>query len=401
MADDLGYGELGCYGQSIIKTPNIDRLANDGLRFTQAYCGTSVCAPSRCCMLTGRDSGHSQIRGNKEVEPEGQHPLKAETLTVARHLQAAKYRTACIGKWGLGGVDTSGDPLNQGFDYFFGYNCQRQAHHYYPPSLWKNRERIPLDGKTYSPDLLIADAERFISENRDNPFFLFFTSALPHSRYEIPDVGAYKDTPLNPLERIYAAMITRLDADCGRLLKALEDANLLQDTIVIFTSDNGPALSLPQFKSSGGLRGIKRSLYEGGIRVPLIVNGPNVKSGTSDFPCTFWDFFPTLCDCLCLPFPKDQPTEGISFAPLLTNPGNTLSGRSLYWELHEHGGFKQAYREDDWKLIRPDRNAPFELYHLGEDPFEKRNLADASQEKLSYLTEKILSARIDDPVWPL
>ena len=326
LADDLGYGDLGCYGQKKIQTPHIDRLAAEGIRFTQHYSGNAVCAPSRCCLMTGKHPGHAHIRDNSEVKPEGQRPIPASSVTIAMLLKDRGYATAATGKWGLGAPGSEGDPIRQGFDLFFGYNCQRHAHNYYPTYLWRNNERMALAGNTagvtgkhYSHDLIEAEALRFIDENRSRPFLLYVPFTIPHLALQVPEdslrqyVGKWDDPPYDgsrgyqpqPHPRAaYAAMITRMDRSVGRILQRVAQWGLDRDTIVFFTSDNGPThdkvggSDSDFFASAGPLRGLKGSLYEGGIRVPMIARWPGkiAPGRTTDLPSAFWDVLPTLCE---------------------------------------------------------------------------------------------------------
>jgi len=263
LADDLGYGDLGCFGQKSIKTPNLDRMAAEGMRFTQAYAGSTVCAPSRCALMTGLHGGHASIRGNQEIKPEGQLPMPAETVTVAHLMKQAGYRTALIGKWGLGHPGSVSTPDKMRFDEFFGYNCQRLAHEHYPPSLWRNSEQVPLDRRQYSHDLFTAEAVKFLRENRSKPFFLDLSYTLPHQKLQAPDLGPYADEPWDPKLKTLAAMIGRLDRDVGTIFALLKELDLDRKTLVLFASDNGAAYQDELFAHSGPLRGRKRDLYEG------------------------------------------------------------------------------------------------------------------------------------------
>jgi len=398
LADDLGYADVGCYGQQRIRTPSIDRLAAEGVRFTQAYSGATVCAPSRCSLMTGLHGGHAHIRGNREVQPEGQEPLSAESVTVARVLKDAGYKTACIGKWGLGMNGTTGDPNRHGFDLFFGYLCQRKAHSYYPEYLWRNGEKAPLDGKTYSHDLMAAEALRFVRENKDRPFLLYLAFTIPHGKYEAPDAGPYAAEPWPQVEKTYAAMITRMDADIGRLMALLRECGLDGDTLVFFASDNGPA-KLDAFKSAGPLRGMKRDLYEGGIRVPMIARWPGrIKAAaTSDQVWAFWDFPATAAEVAGAAWPAGG--DGISMVPALL--GRPQRGHEyLYWEFHERG-FSQAVRAGNWKAVRNRPSQPIELYDLAADLGEKNNLADARPDVAAKMEELLKSARTDSPLFPI
>ncbi|MFZ5832068.1 MAG: sulfatase-like hydrolase/transferase, partial [Planctomycetota bacterium] len=289
LADDLAMGDLGCYGQKLIKTPRMDRMAAEGTRFMQAFCGTSVCAPSRTSLITGLHSGHSPIRANREIQPEGQMPLPEETHTVAEVLQGAGYATACMGKWGMGMFDTSGSPLKNGFDHFFGYNCQRHAHSYFPTYLYNDAQRFELPGntgkgvgETYAQELIQNEVLRWVRQNKDQPFFLFYAVTLPHGTHEIDNLGQYADTDWTPLQKNYAAMITRLDSDVGELLDLLGELGIDQRTLVMIAGDNGSSFSPTSelgrhFKQAdNGLRGYKRGLYEGALRQASIARWPGV-----------------------------------------------------------------------------------------------------------------------------
>jgi len=397
-ADDLGYGELGCYGQTKIATPNLDALAAAGRRYTRAYTGAPVCAPARCMLLTGRAPLAAQIRDNVEVQPEGQKPLAADTPNLARSLRAAGYATALYGKWGLGPVGSSGDPNAQGFEQFYGYACQRHAHSHTPAWLWRNQTREPLAPGTYAPDRFRDEALEFVRTRGERPFFLMYATTIPHMAMQVPEdslaeyAGRYGETPYtggrgytpHPTPRAaYAAMITRLDRDVGVLLDELRRRGELERTVVVFTSDNGPThdvggVDTEFFASAGGLRGRKGSLYEGGVRVPLLVAGPTW--GLSDGPSVSdrhianWDLANTLLDLCGQP---RLPGEGESFAPSLR--GEPQEPRSpIVWDFPGYGG-QQAVLMGEWKALRrglaktPD--APWELYHLPTDPTEQTDLS--------------------------
>jgi arylsulfatase A-like enzyme len=406
LADDLGYGDIGCYGQTKIKTPNIDRMATEGIRFTQAYCGTSVCAPSRCALLTGLHIGHAPVRANRKDGPEGQMPLPAGTFTVAKLLKDAGYRTGCFGKWGLGFVGTTGDPIKNGFDNFFGYNCQTKAHEYYPEYLWRNDDKVELDGKTYSHDLIVAEAFKWLRQNKDQPFFLYLPFTIPHGKYQVPDVGAYANEPWTEAQKTYAAMITRMDGDIGRLLALVKELGVDEKTIIFFTSDNGPAFAPDSpngklFNSSAGLHGHKRELYEGGIRAPMIVRWPgHVPAGKeSDVPWASYDFLPTCAELADVKIPAGVKADGLSVLSALLG-GAGPKREYLYWELHEPN-FRQALRAGDWKVIRPAANKPLELYNLRNDPSEQHNLAGDEPERVKKLAALLANAHADSPLWPV
>lgn len=430
VADDLGWGDLGCYGQRNIRTPVLDRMAQEGMRFTDHYAGHTVCAPSRCALMLGLHTGHCPVRGNREVQPMGQQPIPDEAFTLAELFKQAGYTTALIGKWGLGGPGSSGEPNRQGFDYFFGYLCQRHAHNYFPEFLFRNHQRVVLrnllaepkrpDGAgvairrlDYAPDLMLKEALAFIRRNRARPFFLYFATTLPHANneagdrgMEIPDYGIYRDLPWPEPQKGHAAMITRLDQDVGRILDQLERLGLTDRTLVLFTSDNGPHReggNDPEFNDSNGpFRGIKRDLYEGGIRVPLIARWPGriPKGVVSDHVCAFWDYLPTFAELLGVALPVD--VDGISFLPtLLGDPSRQRQHAFLYWEFHERPATVQAIRMGKWKAVRHSPSGPVELYDLSTDPGESRDLAGQHPEVVEKIREYLRTARTDHPLWPL
>ncbi len=430
LADDLGYGDLGCYGQETIRTPNLDRMAAEGMIFTDHYSGTCVCAPSRCSLMTGLHTGHAYIRGNSEVKPMGQLPLPDDTVTVPKLLKQAGYTTALIGKWGLGGPGSTGIPNKQGFDYFFGYLCQRHAHNYYPEFLFRNEQRVPLGNEVtpvnppggvatkrvqYSSDLFTAAALDFVSQNKRKPFFLYLAYTIPHANnearqdgMEVPSYGPYANEDWPKPQKGHAAMITRMDADIGRLFARLKALGLDRKTLVLFSSDNGPhkegGADPNFFDSNGALRGQKRDLYEGGIRVPLIARWPGriaAGSGTNHVSA-FWDFLPTCCDLAGVRPPKD--IDGISLLPtLLGEPERQEKHAYLYWEFHEQGK-KQAVRMGDWKAVRlnaaRDPNGLVELYNLKDDPGEEHNVADQHPEIVGQIVEIMKVARTSSERWP-
>lgn len=431
MADDLGYGDLGCYGQTKIKTPHLDQLAADGIRFTSAYAGAPVCAPARCVLLTGRHTGHARVRGNLPSD-RPRNPLavalQPDDLTLAKVLKPAGYTSAAIGKWGLGnpGPEATGLPLRQGFDYFFGYVNQTHAHNSYPTFLWRNEEKVALPNlvpdegplgtgvssnmAVHSQDLFIAEALKFIRAERARPFFLYFALTLPHANdeseplgLEIPSLGEYADRDWPEAAKRYAAMVTRIDTDVGRVLALLDELNLADDTIVVFTSDNGPhhegGNDPAFFTSSGPFRGMKRDLYEGGIREPMIVRWPgHAPAGrTDDTPWYFADVLPTFADLAGQPPP---PTDGVSVRPLWEGHAQpALADRPLYWEFYE-GGFHQAARRGPWKIVQPKAGAPFELYDLRTDPGETHDLAAAQPAVLGSLKDVLRTSHTDSPAWP-
>ena len=423
LADDLGYGELGCYGQRRIKTPNLDRLAAEGMRFTQCYAGTTVCAPSRSCLMTGQHSGHTRIRGNNA------YPLQADDVTVAEVLKKAGYHTGLIGKWGLGLAGTSGTPVKQGFDDFVGFLSQTHAHQYYPTNIWRNDRAnagemdaiIPLDGnlndqrRVYVHDQFTRAATNFIRVNKNFPFFLYLAYTAPHANnelgrasgngMEVPSDEPYSKEDWPQPEKNKAAMITRMDRDIGNLLAILKGYKLETNTVIFFTSDNGPhnegGSKADFFNSSGPLRGIKRDMYEGGIRVPMIVRwtGTIQPGGVSDFPWAFWDFLPTAAEIAGASDKIPANIDGQSVLP-------TLLGRKqpphefFYWEFHEKGS-KQAVRMGDWKAVRLAMNKPLELYDLKKDIRETKNVASEHPDVIAKIETYLKTARTDSPKWPL
>jgi len=430
VADDLGYGDLGCYGQKQIQTPVLDQLAREGMRFTDHYAGSTVCAPSRCSLMTGFHTGHAYVRGNREIKPMGQEPLPADLVTVAEVLKNAGYRTGLIGKWGLGGPGSTGEPNRQGFDHFFGYLCQRHAHNYYPEFLFRNTERVPLknvvpepkrpDGAgvavkrvEYSPDLMREQALAFIDRNKDRPFFLAYTTTLPHANneargngMEIPDYGIYAGKDWPEPEKGLAAMITRLDSDVGSLLKKLEADGLADRTLVMFTSDNGPHREGGNdpnfFDSNGPLRGIKRDLYEGGIRVPLIARWPgHIPAGTvSKHLCAFWDYLPTFAELTGVKPPAG--IDGISMAAALS--GDEAHQRQhdfLYWEFYRDKATQQAVRMGNWKAVRHAPGTPLELYDLSTDIEEQHDVAREHPDIVRKIEDYLKTARTESKIWPL
>ena len=426
MADDLGYGDLGCYGQKMIQTPNIDKLAGSGVRFTDHYAGSTVCAPSRCCLMTGLHTGHAYIRGNREAKPVGQEPLPANTLTVARLLKDDGYATALCGKWGLGGPDSQGHPNNQGFDYFFGYLCQRHAHNYYPEYLWENDSQYPLEGnvmpepkrpdgsgeavvkKTYSPDVITDKALDYIRENRDNPFFLYFSPTIPHANneaghhgMEVPDQSIYTGKDWPEQQKNLAAMISRLDSDIGRLTSLLKELGIENNTLVIFTSDNGPHREGGNdpdfFDSNGAFRGIKRDLYEGGIRMPLIASWPGqIAPAICGHPSAFWDFLPTACEVAGIAPPAS--IDGTSYLPSLLNKPQKKH-EYLYWEFLHNGELKQAVRDGKWKAVKLGSEQPLELYDLMSDPGETTDISAGHPEQIRKMEDIMGRARTESKFW--
>lgn len=408
LSDDLAQGDVGCYGQKLIQTPRLDRMAAEGVRYNQAYSGTSVCAPSRSSLMTGLDMGHCPIRANREAKPEGQMPLPAATVTVAQLLKQAGYATACTGKWGMGMFDTSGSPFKKGFDRFFGYNCQRHAHSYFPTYIYDDQRRVPLDGKTYAQNLIQKAALDFIRGSKDKPFFLFYAITLPHGNYEIDDVGSYATKPWTQQQKTYAAMVSRLDHDIGEILDLLTELKLDERTLVMTAGDNGSSFSPDSdlgkhFNQTmgGKLRGFKRGLYEGALRQAAIARWPGtIPAGrVSDDPWAFWDFLPTAVELAGSKLPADLHVDGRSLVSFLKG-GAAPRRESFYWELHE-GKPIQALRFDDWKTVRSGPGKPLELYDLKTDPAETKDLADAHPELVAKAEALIKRARVDDPNWPM
>ena len=399
LADDLGYGDLGCFGQTKIKTPNLDRMAAEGMRFTQAYAGTTVCAPSRCALMTGVHTGHCYIRGNKEIKPEGQEPMPGDTFTVAHLMKRAGYTTGIIGKWGLGFPASASTPEKMGFDYFFGYNCQMKAHEYYPESLWRNTNLVNLDGKTYSHDLMAADSLEFVRRNKDLPFFLYLPFTIPHGKFQVPDQEAYANEKWPAQWKNIAAMITRMDKDIGRLMALLKELKLDENTLVFFASDNGAGYQPKFFQSSGPLRGMKRDMYEGGLRSPTIARWPGrIKPGVvSDQVWAFWDLMPTLAELTQQKL--SVPSDGISILPALTQ-GKQIEHPPLYFEFHERG-FTQAARMGDWKAVRLGTKKPVELYDMKTDASEARDVATQNPDVVAKFEAFLKSARTDSVLWPI
>lgn len=453
LADDLGYGDVGCFGQTKIKTPNIDKLAKEGIRFTHHYSGSPVCAPSRCVLLTGKHTGHSFIRDNREVKPEGQFPIPENTVTLPKILKKGGYTTAVVGKWGLGGPGSSGDPLKQGFDYFFGYNCQRHAHNYYPTYLRENTNKVMLDnpefspyqklppdadpnnpqsykqyiGKIYSADLIAEKAREFVLKNKERPFFLYWATTVPHLALQVPEdslseySSKWDDPPYTGTNgylphftprSAYAAMITRMDKEIGKMLEILKENKLEDNTIIIFTSDNGPlwdrygGTDSEFFNSAGGLRGFKGTVYEGGLRVPMIVRWKNhIKPGAISTRTTgFEDWLPTILELVGLTNHCPRDIDGISFAPTLL--GKTQPERSfLYREFPGRGG-QQAVWVGEWKLVKTglmklNSNPKVELFNINTDRSETVNLAEKFPEivkKLERIAEEQHTASVEFPM---
>jgi arylsulfatase A-like enzyme len=428
LADDLGYGDLGCYGQKKIQTPNLDRLAAEGMRFTQCYSGSTVCAPSRAALMCGQHTGHGLIRGNRGLA------LRREDTTVAEVLKSAGYLTACFGKWGLGLEGSTGVPQSKGFNHWLGFLNQTHAHDYYPDYVYRfdPNPLNPVDGRMplamnaggrkglYVPDLFTKAATNFVRihypqfDNKYRPFFLYLAYTTPHANNElnkatkngmqVPDDAPYAKENWPQPEKNKAAMITRLDADVGKLLEGLKKWKMDDHTVIFFSSDNGPHKEGGNdpgfFNSSGPLRGIKRDLYEGGIRVPMMVRWPGrIRPGVvSDQPWAFWDFLPTAAEIANAEPPED--IDGISMLPTLLGRKQTNQHEFFYWEFHEQGT-KQAVRMGDWKGVRLGVDQPLELYNLKEDVGEKTNIAEKHPEIVAKIAAYLKTARTESERWPL
>ena len=461
IADDLGWGELGCYGQKKIPTPNIDRLATQGTRFTQHYSGAPVCAPARCVLMTGRHLGHAEIRGNQQASvkfpqfKEGQHPLSAAVATLPLAFRKAGYTTAAMGKWGLGPVGSTGDPNKKGFDLFFGYNCQSVAHSYYPRYLWRNDQQIEINpepisghapepaggvqpdsflGKTYAPLLMVAEAEKFIAAQKsaEKPFFLYLAFIEPHVAMHPPKEWVDKfpaEWDAQPYHgecgylanakprAAYAAMIALLDSYVGRVMEALENAGAAENTLVVFTSDNGTThagkpdsplhiggVDADFFNSTAGLRAYKGSVYEGGLRVPLIVRYPDkVQAGAvNDTPGYFADWFPTLCAAASLPAPENP--DGENLWPVITGSPAPPARKPMVWVFPEYGG-QVAVRMGDFKVTRQKlatkNPGAWEVYDLAHDRAEQKDLAASRGDLIAQAQEILKRETSENAVFPL
>jgi arylsulfatase A-like enzyme len=416
LADDLGYGDLGCYGQNQIQTPNLDRMAAEGMRFTQAYSGSTVCAPSRCCLMTGYHTGHARTRGNKSPDL----PLRPTDLTVAELLKKAGYRTGLFGKWSLGQLGSTGYPTRKGFDEWFGFFSQLHAHNYYPEHLLENENAYMCRGnmgtqkKDYASDLFTQRALGFVERQTSaQPFFLHLCYTAPHANnemgrdtgngMEVPSDAPYTNKPWPQPEKNFAAMITRMDADIGKLMNAIRQRGFDDNTLVIFTSDNGPhkegGHAPAFFESSGTLRGIKRDLFEGGIRVPMLAHWPGriTPGAVNAIPTAFWDFLPTAAELADAEPPRG--IDGQSIVPsLFGRPQNPHE--YFYWEFHE-SGFHQAVRTGNWKGIRLGPKEPVALYDLEADLGERNNVAAQHPDMVGRITEILASARTDAVEWPI
>lgn len=446
IADDLGYGDLGIYGQADIKTPHLDMMSSEGIRFTDHYAGSTVCAPSRSVLMTGLHTGRTPIRGNRMVSTESEIPLPENTTTIMTLLKDAGYTTGVFGKWGLGGPGTSGSPLNQSIDEFFGYLSHRHAHFYYPEFLYRGEQRIELTGnqviendfypgtglntskEVYSQDIVMEEALKFVTNQKDNPFFLYLPFSIPHAEMLVPDeaLSLYLDDDGNSIfeetphpegkhhgpqpypAAAYAAMVTYMDNEIGRLIAHLKELGIDENTLVIFSSDNGSHAEggyHPDYLNSNApLRGWKRDLYEGGIRVPMIARWPGqIKAGgTSDLVSGFQDMLPTFTELAGVQTPED--INGISMVPTLLGRGNQPAHEYLYWEFHEMGG-RQAVRKGNWKAVRlgiiENPDAAIELYNLEQDIAEQNNVAGQYPEIVAEMETLMKEARVPSELFPL
>ncbi len=433
MADDLGYAELGCYGQKVIQTPHLNRMAKEGMRFTQFYAGATVCAPSRSVLMTGQHQGHTRVRGNAGKGNRAAQALKADDVTVAAVLQKAGYRTALIGKWGLGDVNgaESGLPRRHGFDEFFGYLNQAHAHNHFPDFLWRDEKRESLpntvtpmgdegagyatETKVFADDLFAGESLKFVAANKERPFFLYWSMVIPHANNErnralkngaeVPDFGPYKDKDWPEQDKGQAAMITRMDSYVGRMLEELQRLGIAEKTLVIFTSDNGPhneaSHNLTRFTPSGPLNGIKRALTDGGIRVPFLAWWPGkVAAGTeSKHVASFADFMATACELSGAALPPK--CDSLSFVPAMLGQPEQKQHEFLYWEFHENGFSQAALMNGRWKGIRGKKTGgPLVVYDLESDIGEKMNVAAKYPEVAAKLNAYLDTARTDAPDWP-
>lgn len=423
MADDLGYGDLGFNGQARIKTPRLDRMAKEGMILTRHYAGTAVCAPSRAVLMTGLHVGHAPIRENHAWTASGKAvDLTEKDNTVAKELKKAGYVNGMIGKWGLDETFTTGNPVDQGFDYFFGFRTHMEAHAYYPTFMWRNKEKVMLKGNDpekklgrYSHDILAEEALSFIGQHRDTTFFLYLAFTIPHNEITVPEESkkpylnlGWPERPMKPGHykhdpegnTTYAGMVSRLDGDVGRVLDLLKKLKIDEHTLVIFTSDHGPGFDNGFFNSNGPFRGKKLQLYEGGLRVPFVAWWPNtIKAGTSsDHPSTFWDFLPTACDLAGV---NPAQTDGISYLPTLLGE-NTVQQKHkyFYWEVNENQGPVQAILKDEWKAVKIFER-PFELYNLTADPQETTNIASQHPNVVRELEQLMIDSRTEHPEFPL
>jgi arylsulfatase A-like enzyme len=423
LLDDAGYGDISCYGQKKFATPNIDRLAAEGMKFTDHYSGSTVCAPTRCSLMTGLHTGHTFVRGNREVQPEGQAPMPADIVTIPRLLKKAGYATGAMGKWGLGAPGSASDPAEH-FDLFYGYNCQRQAHDYYPDHLWNNFEKVPLNGETYAHTPIMEQTIQFVRDHKDEPFFLYVPITIPHAAMQAPEadmaewrkkfpeaesiVGKYAGTEVNNPVAAFAAMMTIVDNNVGELLDLLDELKIDDNTLIMFTSDNGPHVEgghKPDFfDSNGPFTGNKRDLYEGGIRTFMIARWPGkIEAGTtSDLISAHWDVLPTLCELGGAKIPNE--IDGISMVPTLLGKTDEQKKHDyLYWEFYEKGGRKAA-RFGKWKAVQYNINtlgekAPIEIYDLSKDIAEQSDLSAENPKLVATAKAFFKEAHTPSPLW--
>ncbi len=415
LSDDIAQGDLGCYGQQLIKTPRLDQMAAEGTRYLQAYCGTSVCAPSRSSFFTGLHTGHCPVRGNYEVPPEGQLPLPDEVVTIAEVAKSAGYATSTFGKWGMGYFDSTGSPHNQGVDHFFGYNCQRHAHSYFPTYLYDDAQPFILPGndgrgvgKTYAQELIQNDMIDWLKQHSDQPFMMFYAITLPHGRHEIDDFGIYSERPWSNTQKAYAAQVTRVDSDMGELVDTLRDLGIAESTLIVFSGDNGSSFS-PKSEigklfdqASNGLRGYKRGMYEGALRQAALAWWPGtVPAGrVDDQPWAFWDLMPTFVELSEATPLSGYETDGKSLVEYLKG-GPAPQRDYFYWELHPGDKAVQAARFGNWKAVRNGVDQPIEIYDLNSDAGEKNNLADRRSDLVKQAETIFTEAHRPDPNWPL
>ncbi len=416
LSDDIAMGDVGAYGQKLIQTPNLDKICSEGTRYLSAYCGTSVCAPSRTSFFTGQHMGHCPTRANREVKPEGQLPIPENAVTIGKILKSAGYRTATMGKWGMGMFETSGSPLKNGMDHFYGYNCQRHAHSYFPTYLYQDDNRIEIpenangQKKVYAQNLIQQDMLKWVDQNASEPFFLFYAITLPHGNFEIDNQGIYAEKPWSEQEKNFAAMVTRLDTDVGALVKLLRDKGIAENTLIVFSGDNGSSFEPnselgKKFNQAmdGKLRGFKRGMYEGALRQASFAWWPGtVAAGrVTDEPWAFWDLLPTFTELAGGKIPDGFQPDGKSLVEFLKG-GPAPKRDYFYWELHEGQGTNsnQAIRWDDWKAVRPGPGKPVELYDLSKNLAETNNLAADHPELVAKAVEMMAQARTPHPLWP-
>ncbi len=416
LSDDIAQGDLGVYGQKLIQTPRLDQMAREGTLFEQAYCGSPVCAPSRSTFFTGLHAGHCPVRGNYEVAPEGQLPLPDKTVTIAEVAKSAGYATSTFGKWGMGFFTTSGSPHKQGVDHFFGYNCQRHAHSYFPTYLWDDNQAFILPGnngrdvgETYAQELIQNDMIKWVREHAEEPFFMFYAITLPHGRHEIDYYGIYEDKPWTQKQKAYAAQVTRVDSDMGELVDTLRELGIAKDTLIVFSGDNGSSFNPKseigkRFNQNldGKLRGFKRGMYEGALRQAALAWWPGtVPPGrVTEEPWAFWDLLPTFVELSGAKPPKGYETDGHSLVDFLKG-GGAPKRDHFYWEFHGGKEATQAARWSDWKAVRNGASKPIEIYNLKNDTPERNNLAAMRADLVKRAEAIFKESHRPDPNWPL